>query len=209
MPPLQGFVVVPYWAMVRFGKWDDILKEPRPKHDTLFTAGVWRYARGIALTATGKLDDGQKELEELRKITADPKLKEIPLPQNSPSAILAVAEHALAGELAAKRGQLDAAILHLDRAVRLHDALRYTEPDDWHYPMRDSLGAVLLQAGRVAEAEEVYWDNLRRFRESGWSLFGLMQALKAQGKTQEAASVEARFRKAWSAADITLTASRF
>ena len=209
MPPLQGFVVVPYWAMVRFGKWDDIVKEPRPPHDTLYTAGVWHYARGIALTATGKLDEAQKELEELRKITADPKLKEIPLPQNPPSAILAVAEHALAGELAAKRGQYDAAILDLDRAVRLHDGLRYTEPDDWHYPMRDSLGAVLLQAGRAAEAEEVYWDNLRRFRENGWSLFGLMQALKAQGKTKEAAEIEARFRKAWSAADVTLTASRF
>jgi tetratricopeptide (TPR) repeat protein len=209
MPPLQVFLAVPYFAMVRFGKWEEILKEPRPRHDTLFTSGVWRYARGIALTATGKLDGAQQELDELRKITADPQLKSIPLPQNQPPAILAVAENALAGELAAKRRQFDAAILHLDRAVRLHDALTYTEPDDWHYPMRDSLAAVLLQAGRAEEAETVYWENLRRFRENGWSLFGLMQALKAQGKNQEAAEVEKRFRKAWAAADITLTGSRF
>ncbi len=209
MPPLQGFVVIPYWAMVRFGKWEDILKEPRPQHDTLFTAGAWRYARGIALTATGRLDDAQKELEELRKITANGELKKIPMPRNGAAEILGVAEAALAGELAAKRGQFDAAIQHLDRAVRLHDALLYTEPDDWHYPMRDSLGAVLMQAGRAAEAEIVYWENLKRFPGNGWSLFGLMQALKAQGKNPEAAEIEARFRKAWSAADVTLTASRF
>jgi len=209
MPPLQGFTVVPYFAMVRFGKWEEILKEPRPRYDSLYTAGVWHYARGIALTATGKVDDAQKELDELRKITANGELKLMHLPQNSPFDILGVAEAALAGELAAKNRQFDAAIQHLDRGVRLHDALTYTEPDDWHYPMRDSLGAVLLQAGRPHEAEIVYWENLKRFPENGWSLFGLLQSLKAQNKTKEAAGIDARFRKAWAAADIPLAASRF
>ena len=123
-------------------------------------------------------------------------LKLMHLPQNSPYDILGVAEAALAGELAAKNRQFDAAIQHLDRAVRLHDALTYTEPDDWHYPMRDSLGAVLLQVGRAHEAEIVYWENLKRFPENGWSLFGLLQSLKSQNKTKEAAEIEARFRKA-------------
>ena len=93
--------------------------------------------------------------------------------------------------------------------MRLEDALAYVEPPDWHYPMRQSLGAVLLEAGRPVEAEAVYWDDLRRNRENGWSLFGLIKALEAQGKKDEVAAIQKRFDKAWSAADVKLTASRF
>jgi tetratricopeptide (TPR) repeat protein len=127
----------------------------------------------------------------------------------SASAILSVALEALAGEISARQGHYDDAIAHLDKAVRLEDALEYSEPRDWHYPMRHSLGAVLLEAGRPAEAEVVYWDDLRRNPENGWALFGLMQSLRAQGKKDQAADIEARFRKAWARADVTLTASRF
>jgi len=110
--------------------------------------------------------------------------------------------------LEAARGNYDAAVAHLDRAVRLEDGLVYTEPAEWHYPPRLALGAVLLEAGRPGEAETVYWDDLRRFRENGWALFGLGQALRAQGKDAEAELVEARFQKAWASADVKLTASR-
>ena len=75
--------------------------------------------------------------------------------------------------------------------------------------MRQSLGAVLLSAGRAAEAEAIYWQDLERNRENGWSLFGLMESLRAQGKEEQAAAVEKRFRKAWKRSDVTLTASRF
>jgi predicted Zn-dependent protease len=85
----------------------------------------------------------------------------------------------------------------------------YTEPSEWHYPPRHALAAVLLEAGRPAEAETVYWEDLRRNQNNGWSLYGLAQALKAQKKTDEAALIEARFRKAWERSDVTLTASRF
>ena len=88
----------------------------------------------------------------------------------------------VAGEIAAKRKDWDAAILHLDRAVRYEDALIYQEPPDWHAPVRQNLAAVLLAAGRADEAEAVYWEDLRKNPGNGWSLFGLMQALKAQGK---------------------------
>jgi tetratricopeptide (TPR) repeat protein len=123
--------------------------------------------------------------------------------------ILGIAPEVLGGEIAAARGQYDKAIAHLERAVRLEDALVYTEPSEWHYPPRHALGAILLEAGRPAEAETVYWEDLRRNRDSGWALFGLMQALKAQKKTDEAARMEERFKKAWQRADVTLTASRF
>ena len=123
--------------------------------------------------------------------------------------VLSIAQEVLAGEIAASKKNYDAAVAHLERAVRLEDALVYTEPSEFHYPPRHSLGAILLAANRPAEAETVYWEDLRRNRENGWSLFGLMQALKAQNKNDEAALVEARFKKAWERADVTLSASRF
>jgi len=115
----------------------------------------------------------------------------------------------LAGEIAAARGNFDLAVAHLDRAVRLDDSLVYTEPAEFHYPPRHALGAILLEAGRASEAETVYWEDLRRNRENGWALFGLMQALRAQKKAADAALTEARFTKAWSRADVVLPASRF
>jgi len=115
----------------------------------------------------------------------------------------------LAGDIAARRKDFDAAIAHLDRAVRLEDALVYTEPSEWHYPPRQILADVLLQAGRAAEAATVYWADLRRNPDNGWSLQGLSLALRAQGKADEAAVVEKRFEKAWAKADVKLSASRF
>ena len=85
----------------------------------------------------------------------------------------------------------------------------FTEPPAWYYPVRQSLGAALLAGGRPAEAEAVYRDDLKRNPDNGWSLFGLAQSLRAQGKTAEAAAAEARFQKAWARADVTLSASRF
>ena len=115
----------------------------------------------------------------------------------------------LAGKIAAARGDFDRAIAHLERSVRLEDSLVYTEPSEFHFPPRHALGAVLLEAGRPLEAETVYWEDLRRNQDNGWALFGLLQALRAQGKTENAALVEARLAKAWGRADVKLTASRF
>ena len=91
--------------------------------------------------------------------------------------------------IAAQRKEYDNAIAHLERAVRLEDGLVYTEPEEWHYPARQALGAVLLEAGRAREAETVYWDDLRRHADNGWSLYGLAQALRAQDKKAEAEAV--------------------
>jgi tetratricopeptide (TPR) repeat protein len=209
VPFLQGFLVVPYYALVRFGRWDVILNEPKPTHDTIFTRGVWHYARGTALSAKGRLDEAQQELDALQKIVSDPALPALPasFSLNTPDAILRIAPEVLAGDMAARRKDYDTALLHLERAVRYEDALVYTEPPDWHAPVRQSLGAVLLAAGRPVEAEAVYWEDLKRNRENGWSLFGLMQALNAQGKKDDAAMIQKRFEKAWTGADAKLTAS--
>lgn len=210
VPALQGFLVVPYYALTRFGKWEEILRSPKPSYTSPFVDGVWHYARGMAYTGLGKFSDASGELEELRKIAGSPELAKLATwSNNSAPALLNVATAALAGELEARQGHYDAAIAQLDKAVRLEDALVYVEPADWHYPMRQSLGAVLLDAGRANEAEVVYWEDLRRNPENGWSLFGLMKSLQVEGKTDEAAAIEKRFQIAWARADVKLTSSRF
>jgi tetratricopeptide (TPR) repeat protein len=209
VPVLQGFLVVPYWAMVRFGEWDAILAEKGPRHDTPFTRGAWRYARAMAFTAKGRLSEAGAELTRLRAAANDPSLKsQVTSSINTGYAILRIAPEVVAGEIAARRKNWDAALLHLERAVRYEDSLIYQEPSDWHAPVRQNLGAVLLAAGRADEAEAVYWEDLRKNPGTGWALFGLMQALKAQGKNDEAALVESRFRTAWKDAEIKLDASR-
>ncbi len=117
--------------------------------------------------------------------------------------------HALTGELEAAAGNYDKAITSLQRAVEREDALNYDEPPTWHYPTRQSLGAVLLESGQPAEAEKIYREDLKVFPNNGWSLFGLLEALRRQGKMEAAQNVEQRFREAWRNADVMLTASRF
>lgn len=207
LPLLAGFSVVPYYALVRFGKWDEVLAEPAPPASNLFLTGNWHWARGTAFAAKGQLADAEIELASLRKIAGDPALKFNLFSTNTGDAILAVAPEMLAGDLAARRKDFDRAIAHLDRGVRLEDALAYTEPTEYPYPVRQLLGSVLLQAGRAREAEVVYWEDLRRNPENGWSLYGVAQALAAQGK--DASAIEARFKQAWKDADVTLPGSRF
>jgi len=151
------------------------------------------------------------EIEAVKKIAGDPELIKAPtsMSLNLADSVLRVGVEVLQGELDAAQGKFDSAIAHLDRAVRYEDALIYTEPDDWHQPVRHNLGAVLLQAGRPVEAESVYWDDLKRHPKNGWALYGLAQALRAQGKTDQAKLIEADFKKAWADADVQLTASRF
>jgi tetratricopeptide (TPR) repeat protein len=208
LPMLAGFRIVPYYALTRFGRWDDMLREPEPPAFNAALRAVWYYARGLSFVATNRLEAADMELASLRMVLAE-QTKQPFFSPNSADAALAPAPEVLAGEIAAARGNFDEAIARLDRAVRLEDSLVYTEPAEFHFPPRHALGAVLLRAGRPAEAETVYWEDLRRNRENGWALFGLLQALRAQEKSYEASIIEARFTKAWAAADVTLTASRF
>ena len=202
-PILQGFLVVPYWAMVRFEEWDAILSDKGPHHQTLFTRGVWHYARAMAYTALNRLDDASAELKTLQTLVDDPGMKkEATFSSNSGFAILRIAPEVVAGEIAAKNRDWDKAIVHFERAVRYEDSLVYQEPHDWHAPARQNLAAVLFAAGRTDEAETVYWEDLKRNAESGWSLRGLHEVLKTQGKNDQAALVEARLRKAWRDADF-------
>jgi tetratricopeptide (TPR) repeat protein len=209
VPLLAGFRVVPYYALTRFGKWDEMLREPEPTVQNVYLRGVFHYARGTAFVGKGQTSEAEQELGKLEALMVDKSLDNPLFSPNTGRAILSIAQEVLTGEIAAAKKDYDEAIPHLERAVRLEDALVYTEPSEFHYPPRHALGAVLLEANRPAEAETVYWEDLRRNRENGWALFGLLQALKAQNKNDDAALVEARFKKAWSRADVELKASRF
>lgn len=209
MPMTGIFRVVPYWALTRFGKWDEMLQEPEPPASNAFLKGGWHYARGLAFTAKRQLSQAEQELAALRAIMKDDSLNGPLLSVNTARSVLRIGPAVLAGEIAAARGHFDSAIAHLEQAVRLEDSLAYTEPPEWQAPPRLILGALLLEAGHPAEAETVYWEDLRRNRNNGWALYGLLQALRAQGKNERAALVEERFNKAWARADVKLGASRF
>jgi tetratricopeptide (TPR) repeat protein len=207
-PLLAGFRVVPWYALTRFGKWDDMLAEPAPPPANRFMTGTWAYARGLALIAKQRRDEAAKMLDTVKAIAADTALEFTLFSPNTARAILSVAPEVLAGELDASRGNHESAIAHFERAVMLEDALVYTEPEEWHYPPRQALGAELLAAGRAREAEVIYWQDLRKHPENGWSLYGLAQAQAAQGRAEQAADTRARFEKAWAQADLELKSSR-
>lgn len=197
----QLILAYPYLTYVTFGRWDDVLAEPMPAANLRLTTGLVHYARGVASAAKGDEASARQSLDSLQAIrreNTDP----------TGSTVLEVADHALQGEIDARAERLDGAIAHFRAAARLEDGIQYMEPPLWYYPIRHSLGAVLLQARRFAEAESVYREDLKRFPENGWSLTGLAESLRRQGKNSEAAEVERRLQQAWSAADFQLTASR-
>jgi len=197
--------MVPYYVLTltTFGRWDDVLNEPLPPADMRFPTAMARYARGVAYAAKGDFANARIELDSVTAIDAA-------TPADAdPKAAISIAAHALMGEIATRSGKADEGVAHFRQALAIEDKGLYFEPPKWYYPIRQSLGAALLKAGRNTEAEQVYRDDLKRFPENGWSLYGLSAALKAQGKAQEAAAVEKRFARAWTDADVKLTASRF
>jgi tetratricopeptide (TPR) repeat protein len=206
---LQHYMMIPLYAMIKFGKWEEILQEAAPESDLLYPTGVWHFARGMAFTRTNHLDEAGEELAKLKIIAADTSLKHVTIWDiNTTYDLLQIAAEMLSGELAAKKGDFNEAISRLQKAVEHEDNLTYDEPPPWYTPARHNLGAVLLEAGRAAEAQRVFEEDLKKYPENGWSLFGLQQSLLAQGKKAEADEAKQRFEQAWIGADVNLRASR-
>jgi tetratricopeptide (TPR) repeat protein len=208
MPFLQNFASTPMLAYTRFGKWNEILTIPAPSPEIKHLNLIRHYARGIAFIRKGNVAEAQEELEALVAFKNDPDLETLVATSNNASIHSAnIAYEVVAGELAALKGNTSEAIAHLEKAVAYEDALIYTEPAAWHIPTRQNLGAVLMKAKMFEHAENIFKEDLDILRQNGWSLMGLHNSLKAQGKLEEAQVIKLEFEKAWQHADIDINTS--
>jgi tetratricopeptide (TPR) repeat protein len=205
---IDGFFAMPYELHMRFGRWDEMLAEPKPREAFPITTAMWCYARGVAFAAKNQVESAKAEQKAfLAAKKAVP--EEAAFGKNSAADLLGIAEKTLAGEILYREGQTDLAFAALREAVRREDHLRYMEPPDWIQPVRHALGAALMDTKRYAEAEAVYRDDLRHYPENGWSLYGLSRSLRLQGKKDAGLAVSTRFDKVWQHADIKLSSSCF
>jgi tetratricopeptide (TPR) repeat protein len=207
---LQHFQATPYYARVRFGKWDEILRLERPDQRFKYTTAIWRYARAIAFVKKSKPEKANAELKELLSIVNDPVVaQEKILGINPMGMVLQIAQKVVEGELAAATKDFPKAIESLKAAMKIEDELLYQEPYDWHHPVRQILGDVLLEAGDAAQAEKFYREDLLMFANNGWSLTGLKLALEKQRKDSEAKQIENALKKSFARADIKLQRAHF
>ncbi|HSJ29922.1 MAG TPA: hypothetical protein VK933_00715 [Longimicrobiales bacterium] len=189
---------------VRFSRWQEILDAAEPPAVAPYARAIWHYARGRAFAANGDVESAVAELAGLRTAASDASLQNAPIEFNPATALLAIAANVLDGHIAAARGDYAVAIQRLTAAAAGEDDLVYGEPPEWTVPVRHDLGNVLLKAGRAADAEAAFREDLRRFPENGWSLDGLARSLTAQGRAAEAAEVRQRFEKSWRTADVKM-----
>jgi tetratricopeptide (TPR) repeat protein len=203
---MQNFSLSPLYADVRFGRWQQVVDTPKPADDLPYMQAMWNYAQGMAAARQGRIEDAKRFHEALVPATTNPEIEKM-MAWDRYSLIggVQIAERFVAAELARAAKDYDAAIAALNTAVTIEDTLPYDEPPAWHWPARQALGAMFLAAGKPAEAETAYRDELLRNPENGWSLHGLSRALKAQGKKVEAQDASDRFARAWANADIDLS----
>jgi tetratricopeptide (TPR) repeat protein len=206
-PYIQHFWATPLYHQVRFAEWDAILASAEPRN-LPYPRAVWHYARGMAFAGRGDLAAATRELDAMDQYVDDPALPAVTVSvRNNAAQLASIASLVLEGSIEARRKNYKAAVATLKKAVALEDQLGYNEPEDWHYPVRQILGAVQFDAGQAVDAERSYREELSHHPENGWSLFGLQQSLVAQGRTAEGNAVGKRLTLAWANADTGLAAS--
>lgn len=205
MPMLAPYGAFEWLVLTRFGKWNEMLAEPEPKETAPALHAFYRYARGLAMAGLGRSSELSAESERMVAICAripeDQKLMINPV-----RSVLAVGEAELRAKIARSKGDADGEIAALREAVAAQDKLGYMEPPEWHYPVRESLGAALLRNGKASEAEAVFRRDLEINPRNGRSLYGLVQSLKAQGNSVGADSVQREFEQAWKEGAVKLGA---
>ncbi|MDP1648147.1 MAG: hypothetical protein Q8M01_08095 [Rubrivivax sp.] len=207
---LQHYAVLPLHALVRFGRWQEILTRTRPPDGNApYLLAMWHYARGTAWARSQRLHEARAALMQLQAVAAESALQTTKVKNvNAASALVRIALLTLQADLAALDGRQGETVALLEQAAAAEDALAHDEPHLWLAPTRHALGAALLDARRAVDAERVYRQDLRHYPENGWSLVGLVEALRRQGRDGEARATQARFEVAWRDADVPLTRSR-
>ncbi len=206
-PTIEFFRTVPLLSLVRFAQWDSILAEPEPPAQLPFSRAIWHYARAIALSRGGDLNEAEREIAALRPLMDNESVWLLDGNDYPASQILDIAYNLAQGELAQAEGDLLSATSAFKRAVGAQDQLPYTEPPFWYYPTRQSLGHALLLRRDYTGAEAVYREDLAQYPRNGWSLFGLAISLESQGRQAEAEQVRQRFTGIWQRADVELSSS--
>src|SRR2546421_9708648 len=199
MPPLEGFMTIPIAVDVRFHRWGDILKMPQPDPAMKTATVFWHFARGMALAATGKVADADAEykiVSDAEEATSPDVVFSMPV-NNKAKDVLAIARDVLGARISLARKDNATAIAKLQSAVATQDTLKYSEPEDWFFPVRESLGAALLMNGDAAGAEKIFREDIETHPRNPRSLFGLQQALKTQKRDYDAAFVEKQFQSSW------------
>jgi tetratricopeptide (TPR) repeat protein len=209
-PFVEEFLPIGLYARVRFGRWHELLAWPAPPARLRYVTGVWHFARGMALAATGRTADAEREAARVGALARDADLDALEFASFATAGdLLGIAEDVLGGRIAVERGDFSEATRRLEAAVAAQDALRYTEPPPWYFPIREALGDALLRAGRPVEAEAVFRTQLAKTPRNGWSLTGLVAALEAEGRHADAAAAERERADAWQLADVTLPGAVF
>ena len=204
VPRLERYFTMPYFSLIRFGKWDEVLKEAKPDEDLLYATLMWHYARGMAFANKGKIKKAKKELKLVKAGSSNEALQALDKPNYPTINLSKMATLMLTAEIVGKKGKLGEKIALIKEAVAIQDGLRYSEPPHFYYPVRQSLGAALLADNKAAAAELIFKEDLAKFPRNGWSLFGLHQSLIKQQKMEEAKEIEKEFETAWSLADVEL-----
>jgi tetratricopeptide (TPR) repeat protein len=204
MPMLAAYGAFEWMVYTTFGKWDEILAQSEPTDKVDFLQAMYRYARAAAFAGKGKAQDAQAEQERLQAIAERIPEKEM-LMVNTARNVLSVALADVSARISRSRGDHEAEIAHLQRAVEMQDSLNYMEPPDWHYTVRTSLGGALLRANKAADAEEVFRKDLELHPRNGRSLFGLVKALEAQSKSLPVEWVSREYSEAWKQSPLSLT----
>jgi tetratricopeptide (TPR) repeat protein len=204
----EGFLAMPLEVLVRFGRWDEVLAEPESYPDyAAFTRAFHHAARAFAFSGKGDVTQARAEQATFAQLVPQV-TEEMFLGNNLGPSILALAAEMLEGEILIREEKLEEGLAKLRAAVKLEDALKYDEPPGWLIPVRHALGAALMRAGRYAEAEQVYRDDLKRLPDNGWSLRGLVDSLHEQKKNDdEVKTLQARFEKIWAKSDLKITSS--
>jgi tetratricopeptide (TPR) repeat protein len=204
MAMLQPFAMQDVLALVRFEQWDDVLAQPAPPAGRDLQAALYHHARGAAFAGKKHVGEAEKELAALQSSAARVPKDAMHSTINAAPLLLEVARLDLAARIADARGNATASIAAWTRATAAEDKVGYGEPPDWLFPTREGLGAALMRAGRAADAEKVYREDLEHNRLNPRSLFGLWKALERQGKTAEAQAVKSQFDQAWAGADVAI-----
>ena len=207
-PTVEFFKTIPVLAHVQFGQWETILGSEAPPESLDYSNAIWRYARGVAAARTGDVGSAGADRAVLADLKGSIQISFLDTADYPASLLLSIADSLLQGEIAMAEGSPEQAVPHFAAAVAAQDMLPYMEPPFWYYPTRQSLGEAYIAAGRFAEAEAVYRQDLKDYPRNGWSMSGLIKALESQGKSDEAAAVQEKFDIVWRHSDVELDGSR-